>query len=67
MKRRMTLPIILNRVDPIYKAAENPPSDPAHQAVFIFLHGLGDSAIGIEGKHEPGTFLKALSHSRQES
>jgi lysophospholipase-2 len=50
MKRRMTLPIILNRVDPIYKAAENPPSDPAHQAVFIFLHGLGDSANGIEGE-----------------
>jgi lysophospholipase-2 len=50
MKRRMTLPSVVNRNDPTYKPAERPPSDPGHQAVFIFAHGLGDSADGMEGK-----------------
>ncbi|KXT09330.1 hypothetical protein AC579_6515 [Pseudocercospora musae] len=48
IKRRMTLPSQPQRDDPIYKPAENPPQDPAHQAVFIFVHGLGDSADGLE-------------------
>lgn len=48
IKRRMTLPSQPQREDPIYKPAENPPSDPAHQAAFIFVHGLGDTADGLE-------------------
>jgi len=44
----MTLPIIPGREDPIFKPATKPCSDPAHGAAFIFLHGLGDSAEGIE-------------------
>ncbi|KAK3073812.1 hypothetical protein LTR53_001803 [Teratosphaeriaceae sp. CCFEE 6253] len=46
--RRMTLPSIAGREDPIYKPATKPTSDPAHSAVFIFLHGLGDDAEGLE-------------------
>ncbi|KAK3715574.1 hypothetical protein LTR37_007062 [Vermiconidia calcicola] len=47
-QRRMTLPSINGREDPIYKAATKPCSDPAHGAAFIFVHGLGDSAEGLE-------------------
>ncbi|KAJ9647177.1 hypothetical protein H2201_003397 [Coniosporium apollinis] len=31
---------------PIFKPAQSPPSDPAHSAACIFLHGLGDDAAG---------------------
>ena len=48
--RRMTLPTIPGREDPIYKPATKPCSDPAHGAAFIFVHGLGDTADGLEGK-----------------
>jgi hypothetical protein len=48
--RRMTLPSIHGRTDPIHKAATKPTSDPAHGAAFIFLHGLGDDAQGLESK-----------------
>lgn len=30
------------------KSAKSPPSDRAHSAVFIYLHGLGDDAEGVE-------------------
>jgi len=49
MKRRMTLPSEPKRKDPIYVPAEKPTSDPAHGAAFILVHGLGDSAEGLEG------------------
>ncbi|KAF2723490.1 alpha/beta-hydrolase [Polychaeton citri CBS 116435] len=45
----MTLPTSPGREDPIYKPAVAPPSDPAHGAAFIFVHGLGDTAEGLEG------------------
>lgn len=47
--RRMTLPSIHGREDPIYRGATKPCSDPQHGACFIFLHGLGDDAEGLEG------------------
>ncbi|KAK3677237.1 hypothetical protein LTR78_002775 [Recurvomyces mirabilis] len=46
--RRMTLPSINGRKDPIHKPATKPVSDPAHGAAFIFIHGLGDDAEGLE-------------------
>jgi len=46
--RRMTLPTINGREDPIYKAPLTPASDPAHGSAFILIHGLGDSASGLE-------------------
>lgn len=48
-QRRMTLPSIAGREDPLYKPAQKPPSDPGHQAAFIFIHGLDDSAEGVVG------------------
>lgn len=45
----MTLPTTPGRVEATHKPAQNPTSDPAHGACFIFLHGLGDSAEGLEG------------------
>lgn len=50
----MTLPTVSGREDPIYKPATKPCSDPAHGACFILIHGLGDSAEGLEG--ESGRF-----------
>ncbi len=44
----MTLPSLAGRIDPIFKPATKPTSDPAHSAAFIFLHGLGDDAEGLE-------------------
>jgi lysophospholipase-2 len=67
MKRRMTLPSIANRNDPIYKPAERPASDPGHQAVFIFAHGLGDSADGIEGKRRSVLLRRGETFLRDES
>lgn len=49
-QRRMTLPSLTGREDPIYLAAKKPCSDPAHSAAFIFVHGLGDTAEGLERK-----------------
>ena len=51
-QRRMTLPSLTGREDPIYRAATKPASDPAHNAAFIFVHGLGDTADGLERKHD---------------
>lgn len=36
------------RDPPIVKPAKTPTSDPAHSAAFIYLHGLGDDAEGVE-------------------
>ncbi|EMC99982.1 hypothetical protein BAUCODRAFT_119543 [Baudoinia panamericana UAMH 10762] len=44
----MTLPTVPGREDPIHKSAIKPTSDPAHGAAFIFIHGLGDDAEGLE-------------------
>ena len=44
----MTLPSEPRRDDPIYKPAMKRLDDPAHGAAFIFVHGLGDSAEGLE-------------------
>lgn len=49
MKRRMTLPTEPKRTDAIYKPAEKPCEIPSHGAAFILIHGLGDSAEGLEG------------------
>lgn len=46
----MTLPTDPKREDPIFKPAEQQCSDPAHGAAFILVHGLGDSAEGLEGE-----------------
>jgi hypothetical protein len=48
--RTMTLPSQPGRTPAIYKPAAVPTSDPAHGAAFIFLHGLGDTADGLESK-----------------
>lgn len=48
--RRMTLPTIPGREDPIFRPATKPCSDPGHGAAFIFMHGLGDDAEGLEGR-----------------
>lgn len=45
----MTLPQTPNRADAVYIPSQTQPSDPAHGAAFIFLHGLGDSAEGLTG------------------
>lgn len=47
--RRMTLPKSAGREDPIYKQATVFTETPAHGAAFIFIHGLGDDAKGLEG------------------
>ncbi|EME40031.1 hypothetical protein DOTSEDRAFT_74786 [Dothistroma septosporum NZE10] len=47
-RRRMTLPSEPKREDPIYKPAEKPCSQPDHGAAFILVHGLGDTAEGLE-------------------
>ena len=47
-QRRMTLPSSPGREDPIYKPATKPVEDPQHGAAFIFVHGLGDNAEGVE-------------------
>ncbi len=44
----MTLPSSPGREDPIYKPATKPVEDPQHGAAFIFVHGLGDNAEGVE-------------------
>lgn len=44
----MTLPSTPDRQEPIHKPATQPCSDPQHSAAFIFVHGLGDSAEGLE-------------------
>lgn len=44
----MTLPSEPRREDPIHKPATKRCEDPAHGAAFIFVHGLGDSAEGLE-------------------
>ena len=50
VKRRMTLPTSPGQVDPIHVQAQKPCEDPAHGAAFILIHGLGDTAEGLEGK-----------------
>lgn len=50
IKRRMTLPSTPGRIDPIHKTAQKPVSEPGHSAAFILVHGLGDSAEGLEGR-----------------
>ncbi|KAK6443505.1 hypothetical protein LTR95_000332 [Oleoguttula sp. CCFEE 5521] len=47
-QRRMTLPSTPGRAEPIHKPAQKTLSDPAHGAAFIFVHGLGDTAEGLE-------------------
>jgi len=42
------MPHAVTREAPIVKAATKPTLDPAHSAAFIFLHGLGDDANGVE-------------------
>ena len=46
----MTLPTSPGRTAAIYKPAEKLASDPAHGAAFIFVHGLGDTAEGLESE-----------------
>lgn len=57
----MTLPTISGRPDPVFKPATKPCSDPGHSAAFIFVHGLGDDAGGLESK------LHSLACSRRTS
>lgn len=54
-QRRMTLPSLRGREDPIFKPATKPASDPAHGAAIIFVHGLGDTAEGLESTTTPAT------------
>jgi len=57
--RTMTLPTQPGRTPAIYKPAAVPTSDPAHGAAFIFLHGLGDTAEGLESKLPFKHFIKS--------
>ncbi|OCL14088.1 alpha/beta-hydrolase [Glonium stellatum] len=41
--------LITERESPIVIPPTFTPSDPAHSAAFIFLHGFGDDAAGLEG------------------
>ncbi|KAK4496924.1 hypothetical protein PRZ48_011373 [Zasmidium cellare] len=73
IKRRMTLPSDPKREDPIYKPAEQQCSDPAHGAAFILVHGLGDSAEGLEDvadqfqKNHKLTYMNWIIPNAQES
>lgn len=55
----MTLPSDPKRKDPIYKPATKRCEDPAHGAAFIFVHGLGDSAEGLESELHKAHFHTA--------
>lgn len=44
------MPYAPERQPPIVKAAVKPASEPGHSAAFIFLHGLGDEAAGVESE-----------------
>lgn len=46
--KQITLPSESGREDPIYKEAVQTSNDPSKSAVFIFLHGLADSAEAIQ-------------------
>lgn len=50
--RRMTLPKSQGREDPVFKQATVFTETPAHGAAFIFIHGLGDDAKGLEGRSD---------------
>ena len=47
MSQEIKLPSVPEREDPIYKPAKNG----NHSAVFIFVHGLADSAQFIQGEN----------------
>ena len=49
---QITLPSESGREDPIYKQALQTSNDASKSAVFIFLHGLADSAEAIQSKHD---------------
>jgi lysophospholipase-1 len=40
--------MIVERKPPIILAATSPPEDPSKAAAFVFVHGLGDEAEGVE-------------------
>lgn len=46
--QQIPLPSENGREDPIYKEAVKPPNDRRKSAVFIFVHGLADSAEAIQ-------------------
>lgn len=48
----MTLPKSQGREDPVFKQATVFTETPAHGAAFIFIHGLGDDAKGLEGRSD---------------
>jgi hypothetical protein len=64
---QITLPSESGREDPIYKQAVQATSDPSKSAVFIFLHGLADSAEAIQSRHDETIMLrrsKALTNAQ---
>ncbi|SMY28683.1 unnamed protein product [Zymoseptoria tritici ST99CH_1A5] len=60
--RRMTITSTPNRPDPIQKPALKPASDPAHGAAFILVHGLGDTAEGLENVADQFQSASKLPH-----
>ena len=38
----------IERKPPVYIPPLSPPRDPSQSAAFIFIHGLGDDAAGVE-------------------
>jgi len=58
---RSKMPHAVTREALIVKAATEPPLDPAHSAAFIFLHGLGDDAHGLESMWSG---IKCIIHHR---
>lgn len=64
---QITLPSESGREDPIYKPAVQATNDASKSAVFIFLHGLADSAEAIQSRYDETLMLmsfKALTNTQ---
>jgi hypothetical protein len=48
--QQIPLPSENGREDPVYKQAVKASDDPSKSAVFIFVHGLADSAEAIQSE-----------------
>jgi lysophospholipase-1 len=43
---------MVERKPPIIIQPTAPPTDPSKAAAFVFVHGLGDEAEGVESMHD---------------
>jgi hypothetical protein len=53
------------RKPPLIIPPSSPPIDPSKSAAFIFIHGLGDDAAGVERSY-PKDKLNALNLSSEQ-